>query len=179
MTAAGRIALLLLACAIPSILYIRLHGPHAYTVPQQRRGDPPPVSLVLTMHENPMDEGWARILGDILPAERNAHWTWTNARPHLQFRIEESERWIFQVHFATVGQVLKAIGPQTIEIAVNGVTAKAVTASEAREYEVEIPVDLRPGAMNDVELRIAPVYTASDGVPLGVLLHSVGFVESR
>jgi hypothetical protein len=165
-----------------AILYLRLHAVRVSILPAQWTAALPPVSLVLQIHENPMDEAWAPIVADILPADKGAHWAWTNARPHLRFRIEESDRWTFRLRFAAVGQVLQSVGPQTIEIAINGAASKTVVAAEEREYQVSFPVDpavLRPGGMNDVELRVAPVYIAPDGVRLGVLLHSVGFVENR
>jgi len=162
-------------------LYLRLHAVRSYSLPPQRAGQMAPLSLVLTVHENPMEEAWAPILGGILPAEKDSQWTWTNARPRLQFRLEESDRWLFCLRFAAVGQVIRAVGPQTVEIAINGTSIKTIPAAEAREYDLRFPVDpkLLKAGMNDVELRIAPVYTATDGVPLGVLLHSVGFVEDR
>src|SRR5262249_54130864 len=140
-----------------------------------------PLSLILTIHDNPMEEAWAPILGGILPAEKGSQWTWTNARPRLQFRLEESDRWLFCLRSAAVAQVIRGVGPQSVVIAINGAPVKTVPAAEAREYVVRFPVNpalLKPG-MNDVELRVAPVYIATDGVPLGVLLHSVGFLEDR
>ena len=169
-------------CAIAAVFYLRLHAVPAYALPAERGTRMPPVSLILTIHQNPMDEAWAPIDGGILPAEQGAQWAWTTARPRLRFRIEESDRWLFCLHFAAAGQVLRAVGPQTIKIAINGVAFGVVNATEAREYDVRLPIDsrtLRPGEMNDVELNIVPVYIAADGVPLGVLLHSVGFLENR
>jgi hypothetical protein len=93
------------------------------------------------MHESPMDEAWAPVLGGILPADKGAEWAWTNARPRLQFRMEESSRWLFCLHFAAVGPVLKVVGPQTIEIAINGAAVKTVSAAEPREYDVRFPID--------------------------------------
>ena len=177
-----RVLLVAIAVAIVPILYLRLHAVRAYSMPAQRSTELRPVSLVLQIHENPMDEAWAPVAGGILPAEKGSQWAWTNAQPHLRFRIEETDHWMFQTKFATVGQVIRTVGQQTIEIAINGDVVKTITAAEAREFEISFPVDpavLKPGSMNDVELRIKPVFTAGDGVPLGVLLHSAGFVEHR
>jgi hypothetical protein len=168
-------------CAIVATLYLRLHAVHAYSLPAQRGTALPPASLILTIHEDPMEEEWAPILGGILPAEKGSEWSWTNAQARLRFRLEEADRWLFCLHFAAVGQVLKAVGPQRIEVLINGVSVKAIPAADAREYDVRFPVDpavLKSG-MNDVELRIAPAYIANDGVALGALLHSVGFLEQR
>jgi hypothetical protein len=177
-----RLLLVAIAGGIASILYLRLHAVRVYSMPAQRSTAVRPVSVVLQIHENPMDDAWAPVIGGILPAEKGSAWAWTNAQPHLRFRIEETDRWMFQIKFATVGQVIRTAGPQTIEIAINGAPVKTVTADEAREFELSFPVDaavIKPGSMNDVELRIKPVYTAPDGVPLGVLLHSAGFLENR
>src|SRR5690242_14582052 len=102
-----------------AMLYLRLHAVHVYALPAQRSTELPPVSLVLSIHENPMDEAWAPVVDGILPAEKGSQWTWTNARPRLCFRIEESDRWLFHLRFAAAGAVLKSVGPQTIEIAIN------------------------------------------------------------
>jgi hypothetical protein len=169
-------------CALAAALYARLHAVHVYSLPAQRKLETQPVDLMLNIHENPIDDAWISIVSDILPAEKNGQWTWTNGRPHLRYRIEETDRWLFSMHFAAAGQVLKVVGPQTIEIAINGTTVKTVTAAEAHEYDVRFPIDpalLKRGAMNDVEVRISPAYVAEDGVSLGVLLHSIGFVENR
>src|SRR5438045_522412 len=116
--------LVVASSALASLLYLRLHAVHAYTVPPQHGDELGPVSLILTIHENPVDDEWAPIVSDILPAEKGSPRTWTTARPHLRFRIEETDRWMFCLHFATPGQVLKRVGPQTIEIAINGVVVK-------------------------------------------------------
>jgi hypothetical protein len=169
-------------CAIAAALYHRQHAVHAYSPPVPRDTRLRPISLILSIHENPMDEAWAPILGGILPADKGAQWSWTNAQPRVRFRLEETDRWLFCLHFAAAGQVLQAVGPQTVRIALNGTPLGAVNANEAREYDVRLPVDARSlklGGMNDVELSISPVFVADDGVALGVLLHSVGFVENR
>jgi hypothetical protein len=167
-------------CGIAAMLYTPRHRPPSYPPPTQKGADTRPVSLVLPIHESPMDEQWAVIAGGILPADKASQWAWTTGRPHLRFLIDESERWVFYLRFAAAGAVLRAVGPQTIQIAINGTSVKTVAAAEPREYELRVPVDpalLKPGSMNDVELRVAPVYIAGDGVTLGILLHSVGFLE--
>jgi hypothetical protein len=177
-----KLLLMAIAFAVVWFLYLRLHAVRAYSLPAQRSTSLRPVSLVLQIHENPMDEAWAPVVGGILPAEKGSEWAWTNAQPHLRFRIEETDRWTFQIKFATVGQVIRGVGPQTIEIGINGARVQTVKADEGREFEISFPVDptvLKRGSMNDVELHIKPVYTAADGVELGVLLHSAGFVENR
>lgn len=176
-----KLAALLGLCTILAILITpRPHAP-AYPPPPPIAIDTTPVSLLLKIHEVPRDEPWAAVAGGVLPADKGAEWTWTNQRPHLRFMIDESRRWVFYLRFAVAGAVLRAVGTQTVQVAINDVVVKSVTAAEPREYEVRFgvhPAVLKPG-MNDVELRVAPVFIAGDGVRLGVLLHSAGFMEER
>src|SRR6266542_766146 len=156
----------------------RRHAP-SYPPPPQKTANFPPVSLILSVHDSPIAEPWASV-ADVLDPAKGSPWTWTGAHPRFRFLLDESRRWMFHARLFTAGKVLRAVGPQTIRIRINGIPARAIQASEAREYELRFPADpllIKLGMLNDVEMDIAPAYVAEDGVKLGVLLHSIGFIE--
>ena len=171
----------LLALSLAAIWYTPRHHVPAYA-PLPKSSDTAPVSVVLSMHEGSVSKPWAIVDRDVLAAETGSRWTWTGAQPHFRFLIEDAQRWEFELRFATAGQVIRTVGAQSIEVRINGVPVHRIAASEIREYRVRVPVDparFRMGAMNDVELNIEPTYLSADGVRLGVLLQSIGFVEGR
>lgn len=177
-----KLAALLGLCTILAVLFTPRPRAPAYPPPPPMTMDTTPVSLLLKIREVPMDEEWAAIVGGVLPADKGSDWTWTNQRPHFRFMVDELRRWVFYLRFAAAGAVLRAVGTQTVQVVINDVVVKSVTAAEPREYEVRFAVDpavLKSDGMNNVELRIAPVFIADDGVQLGVLLHSAGFIEGE
>jgi hypothetical protein len=163
-------------------LFTIAHYKPPYRIPSQKV-DPVkarPISVLFSPRSQRMDELWATVVSDVLPGEEQSEWCWTNQHPRLRFLLDESGGWTFYIRFAAVEKVLTTIGPQTIQIAVNGTSINRTIAKHGDAYELHIKIDprlIKPGTLNNVQIDINPVYVATDGVRLGVLLHSVGFIK--
>lgn len=143
-----------------------VHPPNQKTTPDD--------AVVITIAKR--DEGTgARILQEVLSNDGGAAWSWTNAHPRFEFRLDEPERWELRVRLCVVGEVIKKAGPQQIRFVVNGDLVAVRRVIEPKEYLFRFPLArLDPFDPAFVEVGVDPTYIASDGVRLGVLLHSVG-----
>jgi hypothetical protein len=105
---------------------------------------------------------------------------WTYAEPEFRFFLRSAGKLKYVSTFTVHSATFKDTGPLNIVFLVNGreLARQRYDAPGPQRFEKPVPDDwLKRGAENRVIMKIVNPWKAPDGVLLGVVLHSAGFVE--
>jgi len=120
------------------------------------------------------------IAGDVLPNDPGAPWRWTGRRPELRFNLPTGGDWVFFAELALAGATLEKTGPVTVSYFINGHILQIQRYAEPGEihFERAVAPDWLHAGVNSVAIEPDRVYIApDDGVALGLILKSAGFVR--
>ncbi len=122
----------------------------------------------------------AHLLRDVAGLEGN-WFRWTGENPELQFVVRPAAAHSLSAEFTINDTVFRQTGPQTVSFYVNGklLDSTRYTSPGEKVFRKPVPAGwLEPGRITRVGMRIEPPYVApADGVKLGVVLVTVGFLE--
>jgi hypothetical protein len=156
--------------------------PDAYAPPEQvvmPTGPEPTVApgsgWMVAMSDPDAD---VHIVSDVF-RDAGSEWAFTGLHPKFRFTIRDGTRVNFYVRFFNHDEALRARGPVSFTITINGhdFQSPRFTGSGNQEYRTPpLPNDwiVAPGLAN-VSLDIEPPWHAGSGTVYGVLLNSIGF----
>lgn len=131
--------------------------------------------LLLEMSDPRAD---SRILGDIAPEISGGEWRFTGAHPRFRLLVPPAGTLNFYVRFFLHEQSLRARGPVSFKITLNGNFFQTYRFTQAGDMEYRRPIPeswiMAPGPVN-IALDVDPPWRLPDGTTVGVLLHSIGF----
>jgi len=118
------------------------------------------------------------ILSGVAPEISGGEWRFTG--PHARFRLQlrTSGSLNFYMRFFFHEESLRAHGPVSLRIALNGNSFQTYRFIQSgdMEYRKPIPDSWIPGpGPVDIALDVDPPWRLPDGNTVGVLLHSIGF----
>ena len=119
------------------------------------------------------------LLRDVRPLEANFY-RWAGQRPLMRFVLSTTRHLKFTVDFTINSATFKSTGPFHIQYFVNGRELANELYSEPGEkhFEKDVPEDwLVKGGDTVVSMELDKVYTAEDGVKLGITLIRAGFKD--
>ena len=144
-------------------------GPEPPLVPDPSRG------RLIAMSDPDVD---SHILSGVFAADPGAEWRFTGPTAKFRFDVPQTADLIFYMRFYNPADALRARGPMSFSVIVNGnrIASPRYTGSGDQEFRRPIPAGwiLKPGPV-DVSIEIDPPWHASDGLTYGVMLNSVGF----
>lgn len=161
--------------------------PDYYSIPPQQNpaaigaapGAVPDLTVSGEMFHAAASDAEKHIVKDIRGLE--GAWRWTLAAPELRFDLPPGElHRKFRMEIGINDRTFRDTGPVMVVISINGREFDHVTFDHFGDHtwEKPVPVDyLKPGAENRVEMRIINPWHASDGVKLGFVVRSAGFVS--
>jgi hypothetical protein len=115
----------------------------------------------------------ASINSGVDPPDPKLNWRWITTSSTYSFQLEDRPDWQFDLHLTAVDYVLKALGPQTVTVLMNGSEVSKLVLDKAGPFFAHVAV--HPGSKPQLELRIAPCDPRPDREPYCALLHSIGF----
>lgn len=123
----------------------------------------------------------AHFVSGILPPAGG--WSWTNKRPTVKVKTNGTENVHYMIDFSIADVTLKATGPVTVTFLVNDhlLGTQLYDKSGQRHWEKAIPSAwLQPNSETLIGAEVDKVWVSpNDGVELGMILSSIGLVESR
>ena len=120
----------------------------------------------------------ARILGEVLVDAASKGSAWTTQHPAFAFTLEKAEDLDLFVRFSVHSDTFLHTGPVTLTVRVNDelIDRPRFDSPGEREYSHLVTAQvLQRQNPAVVRLDVDPVWTAADGVKLGILLFAVGF----
>jgi hypothetical protein len=161
--------------------------PDYYSIPPQHNpaaigaapGPASDLNVSGEMFEAAASDAGKHIVKDVRGLE--GAWRWTLAAPELRFELPAGElHRKFRMDLGINDRTFRDTGPVKVVIYINGREFDHVTFDHFGDqtWEKPVPVDyLKPGAENRVEMRILNPWQAADGLKLGFVLRSAGFIS--
>jgi hypothetical protein len=175
-----------LFAALAAILILCSCTPATYPPPAQAvlpSGPEPPFTpdpaagLIVAMSDPDAD---AHILADVFPSDPGSEWRFTGLHPRFRLDVQHASPLYFYLHFSNLDEMLRARGPVTFAIAIDGKRLQAPTFKVSGDLEYRWPVAdgwVPNRGSVEISIDISPPWIPSDGTPRGTFLNTVGFEE--
>ncbi len=152
-------------------------GPKWQPMPAQRRPpgglDPVEWRSYVKFVEPDADKFVVRDIGP------SPGWNWTFDHPELRFFVQPRPGLRYVMSFWMVDTTMRATGPVTVVVKINGHLLESVRCTKPGNYHVNqlVPLDWLPvGEPVHVLAEASPLWTSNlDGKHLGYLLEEAGF----
>src|SRR2546423_2196370 len=159
-------------------------APDSYPPPAQYKMPPgpepaiPPLDPARALLEMSDADLEAHIVRDIFASHDETGWCWTGEHPAVRLNPGELKDTELYLRFAVPEQTFRVTGPVTVTVRIGDRVLDRFRIDRSREREYRRPVAAQDVASRPIvlSLDVAPTWISpSDGVRLGVLLHSIGF----
>jgi hypothetical protein len=140
------------------------------TLPPQR---PWPLAVTPAC---PAGDLLASSIDGLLPADPSSPWRWTTPAVEVRFPAPGFQPAAVSLRCFVSGDIRRAVGDQSLRLAVNGQPAGSRRLLGEGEKTPEWPVppgSIQPDKPVVLRVEVSPSFPAPDGARLGVLLHSV------
>jgi hypothetical protein len=152
----------------------------SYPVPAQRSVPGYRIDAVL---DRDTAHTWfpeSSVLSGVQPDSEHFGWSWTNPRAEFLLPLDQAQDWNFTAKITTIHDVLLNTGPQTVTFLLNNHPVKTLLLDRPETVEVDVPIAaalLQNPATTHVVMTAAPCLAQTDGPPLCVVLHRIGFTR--
>lgn len=135
----------------------------------------PDAGLLVAMSDPDVD---VHIIRDVFASDPGSRWRFTGLDPTFRIDVPRVSHVNFYLHFSNGADMLRARGPVTFAIAINGRHFQSPRFATEGEIEYRWPVPdgwiQSPGPV-DISIDISPPWHSPDGTTYGTFLNSVGF----
>ena len=175
-----RLRLILIFLLIPLIACVTI--PDSYAPPIQRKAldgiEPSSGKAFVRMGEAAASN---YIVGDINESIEGGGWRWTKRKPTLRLQLKRVTNQKFMADLTIAGNTFKETGPVSVTFTINDheLARESYTKAGRHPFEKAVPAEwLHVVGDNIVTMEIDKLWTSpTDGVELGFILASAGFLE--
>ena len=137
----------------------------------------PTAGLIVAMSDPDAD---AHILADVFPSDPGSEWRFTGLHPKFRLDVQHASPLYFYLHFSNLDEMMRARGPVTFAIAIDGKRLQAPTFKVTGDLEYRWPVAdgwVPNRGSVEISIDISPPWIPPDGTPRGTFLNAIGFEE--
>lgn len=121
------------------------------------------------------------IVGDVNEAIEGGGWRWTKRKPTLRLQLKRITNQKFEADLTIAANTFRETGPVSITFTINDheLARESYTEAGRHTFKKAVPAEwLHMAGDNIVTMEIDKLWTSPlDGVELGFILASAGFVE--
>ena len=121
------------------------------------------------------------LLGDVFPQGDDPEWRFTGLHPRFRFELQDTSRLMFYLRFFNHAEALRARGPVSFVVNINGKQIRSPRFGLEGEQEFRYPVPNGaipgPGAV-EVSLDVSAGWQFPGSSQVnGLLIHTIGFEQ--